>query len=90
MSKLRGLTQSELKALLRYDRDTGIWTWVVSRGCVGGGGMAGTVNKAGYLRIKISREFSPGSLLGVALHDRRVAASGSRSSGLRSRKHPME
>jgi hypothetical protein len=59
MSKQRGLTQSRLKTLLHYDPDTGIWQWIARSGpgshvCVGD--IAGTINKGGYLRIKLDCE----------------------------------
>ncbi len=58
MSKQRGLTQSRLRALLHYDPDTGVWTWL-ARSAPGShvrvGDTAGTVHK-GYLRIKIECE----------------------------------
>ncbi len=59
MSKQRGLTQSELKTRLHYDPDTGIWRWLAKSGQgsrVRNGDIAGTVNKNGYLRIKIDCE----------------------------------
>jgi hypothetical protein len=47
------LTQSELKDILNYNHDTGIFTWKVTRGCVKNGDIAGTFCKDYYLQISI-------------------------------------
>ncbi len=47
------LTQSRLKELLRYDPDTGVFTWAVRRHGVRIGDVAGGVDFYGYLCIKI-------------------------------------
>jgi hypothetical protein len=53
------ITQSELKELLHYDKDTGVFTWLVAKGGrVKPGQVAGaiTTSKAGksYILIQIS------------------------------------
>jgi len=46
--------QNELKELLEYDPETGVWTWLVSRnGTKGIGSVAGYIQQ-GYRRIKIN------------------------------------
>jgi len=42
------LTQERLKELLHYDPDTGVFTWLVSKGRGKAGSEAGTLNKIGY------------------------------------------
>jgi hypothetical protein len=62
---LTGLTQARLKELLRYDPDTGVFTWLVRRpNGVKVGDPAGAVHKgSGYLRIKIDgRPYAAGRL----------------------------
>lgn len=47
-----------VRALLRFDRRTGAFTWrVAPNGRVAAGTFAGTLTKAGYLRIKIDGQF---------------------------------
>lgn len=49
------MTQAELKALLHYDPDNGLFTWKVSRqGTARAGRMAGNLRSDGYLMIQIS------------------------------------
>ena len=51
------ITQSELKELLDYNQDTGIFTWkknVSSRARVGD--IAGSLSQAGYMNIVISKK----------------------------------
>jgi hypothetical protein len=48
----------KLTAVLHYDPETGLWTWLVSRGPIRQGSPAGTIHKGkrsstAYLRIKI-------------------------------------
>lgn len=49
------LTQSRLKELLRYDTETGAFTWLVSRGRLArAGDTAGSLHPNGYAYIKIA------------------------------------
>lgn len=48
------ITQSELKKLLHYNPDSGIFTWLVSRrGTAKAGTVAGFINCGGYLIISV-------------------------------------
>lgn len=48
------LTSERLKQLLHYNPDTGVFTWIKSRGrCKVDGGIAGGLDRYGYCRIKI-------------------------------------
>lgn len=44
------ITQSELKDILHYDQGTGVFTWIKNSI------VAGTVEKKGYIAIKINRK----------------------------------
>jgi len=47
------ITQQELKELLHYNPETGIFTWKVSTARrVSSGDVAGTKRKDGYIQIK--------------------------------------
>ena len=48
------LTQEEVKELLDYNPDTGVFTWKVSRGGQEAGSVAGRINLKGYRIIGIS------------------------------------
>ena len=47
------MNQDDLKDLLHYDKDTGVFTWLVSRGHAAVGKIAGCINAKGYLQIRI-------------------------------------
>lgn len=47
------MTQNELKQLLHYEPNTGVFTWLVSRGRVKKGTIAGSKQKYGHLAVKI-------------------------------------
>jgi len=47
------LTHKELKRLLRYERGTGLFRWLVSVGTAVAGDVAGTLIKRGYIQISI-------------------------------------
>lgn len=48
------LTQARLKELLHYNPDTGVWTWIVSKGAARSGKRAGAFSKiSGYRQIAI-------------------------------------
>ena len=48
------LTQSELKELLSYNPDTGVFHWVVTRGGARAGTVAGYKNNRGYWHIWVN------------------------------------
>ena len=54
-SKESRLTQAQLKDLLTYNPDTGVFTWRVQRrGCAKAGDAAGTWAKSGYVIISVN------------------------------------
>lgn len=54
---MKKLTQKRLKELLRYSKETGHFTWNVSKGSRAKAGMvAGTVQGAGYITIQIDKK----------------------------------
>lgn len=50
------ITQEQLKHILHYDPDTGIFTWKINSGRAVKNKQAGSVNPNGYLNIKIDRK----------------------------------
>ena len=50
------LTRQRLMQVLRYDRETGVFTWLESRGGVRRGSTAGTPQNRGYVAIVIDGE----------------------------------
>lgn len=52
------MTQAELKALLKYNPDTGIFTWLSSKSnnSIKANSIAGSKNNKGYWRIKINNQ----------------------------------
>ncbi|WP_373324926.1 HNH endonuclease [Methylobacterium organophilum] len=48
-----GLTIERLRALLHYDPETGLWTWLKSYSRVKAGQKAGSLKKSGYVFIVI-------------------------------------
>ncbi len=51
----RGLTQEQLKLLLDYDADTGIFRWRIATGGRKVGDAAGGLSGKGYIAVKIGR-----------------------------------
>lgn len=51
------LSQSRLKELLHYDKETGIFAWKVKRKCFNAGDVAGRLNHDGYVVIWIDRDY---------------------------------
>jgi hypothetical protein len=48
------ITELELKELLHYNPDTGIFTWLVNKAkTIKAGSVAGTLTSSGYIHIKI-------------------------------------
>lgn len=45
------LTQAELKELLEYNPDTGLWKWHTPRGNAKKGWFAGSKETRGYLQV---------------------------------------
>lgn len=50
------LTQAQLKELLHYNPDTGVFTWLVARAGKKIGNIAGSYYKTRYLRIRIFKK----------------------------------
>lgn len=58
-SKDSTLTQERLKAVLHYDPETGVFTWITRAGHVLAGTRAGGLHPAGYIFIKIDCTHRP-------------------------------
>jgi hypothetical protein len=50
------ITQDELKLLLRYEPDTGLFFWLTNKGTAKSGGVAGTPTSNGYTNICVNRK----------------------------------
>jgi len=50
------LTRARLKKLLSYDPETGVFTWLLSRGTQSAGNTAGCDGGEGYTIVKIDRQ----------------------------------
>lgn len=61
MENNRSLDATYVRSLLYYDKNSGDFTWLVSRGSVKSGRRAGTINPGrngrSYFQIKIDRKF---------------------------------
>lgn len=51
------LTHKELLNILDYNKDTGIFTWKISKGCKPAGSIAGWINESGYLYIFVNNKY---------------------------------
>lgn len=49
------LSQARLREILNYDADTGVFTYRVLRGHMMPGDVAGSINKDGYVTIRVCR-----------------------------------
>lgn len=49
------VSMDELKSILTYDENTGIFTWLISKGRCAKGSIAGRKNKGGYGHIQINK-----------------------------------
>lgn len=49
------LTQKELKQILHYDPDTGVFVWLFRRGCKPKGSVAGHTQNNGYVMTRINQ-----------------------------------
>jgi hypothetical protein len=63
MMATRILTQQRLHELLKYDPETGVFTWNVTRSIAKPGGRAGYFDKRGYVRISIDKKVYGGHRL---------------------------
>jgi hypothetical protein len=58
------LTQSELKELIDYDAETGVFTWIQSpRNNIPSGSIAGSIDSKGYVRILYKKKLYLGHWL---------------------------
>lgn len=50
------MTKAELDAILHYNHETGVFTWLVSKGRRKAGDPAGTLHPAGYTVIRVNNQ----------------------------------
>jgi len=50
------LSLKRLQSQLYYDRHTGIWTWLVKKGKMEPGSVAGNYSTSGYIQIRVDRK----------------------------------
>jgi hypothetical protein len=50
------LTQAQLKELLHYDPETGLFIWVASSGCRLKGERAGSLHHSGYMNLWVNKK----------------------------------
>lgn len=48
------LTAEHLRNIFLYDKETGVFTWLISKGSQKAGSIAGGIDGDGYVRIRIN------------------------------------
>ncbi len=65
------ISKSSLKYLISYDHESGVLTWVKSRGTKKSGSKAGTVNSHGYVSVQVNKKiYRATSLIWVLVYGR--------------------